>query len=449
MRTALVWAAFVTIGVCGLRAEDWPEYRGRGRLGVWNETGILEKFPEGGLKVLWRTPVKAGYAGPAVADGRVFVSDFNRTDGMRGVERALALDEKTGRILWTHEWPADYRGISWDVGTGVTPTVDGDRVYVAGRTGMLFAFDVKTGKVLWQKDYVKDYNVDRTQWGFDWGFASAPLVDGDRLICLVGGQPDARVVAFDKMTGKEIWRALPSDADYGLGTAQPIIFTAGGVRQLIMWYTTEVTSHDPVTGKIHWRQPYKVAGAMTVAVPIKSGPHLFLTTFYDGPLMLTLDDKKPRVQTLWKGKSDSEIQTDGLHAVLTTPVIDGDYIYGICSYGQLRALKLKTGERVWETQEATRERRRWVSGFIVKHADHYFISNDRGELIIANLTPEGYKEISRTTLLKPTSPPGNRRELINVSWVHPAYANKHLYTRNDEEIIAYSLDAKDYGKSSN
>src|SRR5262249_62090254 len=110
-------AVCVAVAGAGLRAEDWPEVAGKGRLGVWNETGILEKFPEGGLKVLWRTPIKAGYAGPAVADGRVFVSDFNRTDGMRGVERAIALDEKTGRILWTPEWPVGNRGISGDIGT--------------------------------------------------------------------------------------------------------------------------------------------------------------------------------------------------------------------------------------------------------------------------------------------------------------------------------------------
>src|SRR2546427_3114885 len=339
MRTALVLAALLTMCVCGLRAEDWPEYRGKGRLGVWNETGILEKFPEGGLKVLWRTPVKAGYAGPAVADGRVFVSDFNRTDGMRGVERALALDEKTGRILWTHEWPADYRGISWDVGTGVTPTVDGDRVYVAGRTGMLFAFDAKTGKVLWQKDYVKDYNVDRTQWGWDWGFASAPLVDGNRLICLVGGQPDAKVVAFDKVTGKEIWRALSSETE--LGVAQPIVITAGGARQLIIWYPGAVVSLDPVTGKRYWEQPYKVGASMTVPTPVQDGSLLFLTNFYNGPLMLTLDEKKPAATVLWKGNSDNEIQTDGLHSVISTPVLIGDYIYGLCSYGQFRCLRAK------------------------------------------------------------------------------------------------------------
>jgi outer membrane protein assembly factor BamB len=208
-----------------------------------------------------------------------------------------------------------------------------------------------------------------------------------------------------------------------------------------MWDPREVASLDPVTGQVYWQQPFKVEGSMTVATPVQSGSLLFLSTFYSGPLMLALDEHKAAATVLWKGKSDSEIQTDGLHAVLATPVIDGDYIYGICSYGQLRGLKTKTGERLWETQALTKERRRWVSGFIVRHGDRYFINNDRGELVIATLTPAGYEEISRTTLIKPTTPPENRRELVNVNWVHPAYANKHLYTRNDEEIIAMSLAA--------
>ena len=76
-----------------------------------------------------------------------------------------------------------------------------------------------------------------------------------------------------------------------------------------------------------------------------------------------------------------------------------------------------------------------------RHERRRTASNDRGELIIARLTPGGYEEISRTTLIKPTTPPENRRELVNVNWVHPAYANKHLYTRNDEEIICVSLAA--------
>ena len=319
--------------VTGVRADDWPEFRGKGRLGEWREAGLLESFPAEGLKVRWRMPIKAGFSGPAVAAGRVFATDWEPTRGMRGTERAMAFDEATGEVLWVQEWEADYAGVQWEVGPGATPTVDGDRVYFLGRAGTLSALRVETGELLWRKHYSDDYGVDRMQWGFDWGFASAPLVDGDRLICFVGGSPDARVVAFDKLTGEEIWRALPSEED--LGVAQPIIVEAGGARQLIVWNPEEVASLDPVTGAVYWRQPYVVGGAMTVAVPVQVGAQLFFTTFYDGPMMLTLNQDRPAATIAWKGSSSSEIRTDGLHAVLATPIIDGGYVYGICSYGQL------------------------------------------------------------------------------------------------------------------
>ena len=441
--TAALAGVAIVVGSAGIAAaEDWPEFRGAGRRGVWLESGIVETFPAEGLKALWRTPVKRGYAGPAVAEGRVFVTDYEPTQGMRGIERAMALDEATGEVLWVQEWDADYAGIQWEIGPGATPTVDDNRVYVLGRTGVLSALDTETGEILWRKSYSEDYGVDRMRWGFDWGFASAPLVDDERIICFVGGSPDARVVAFDKMTGEEIWRSLPSEAD--LGVAQPIIIEAGGARQLIVWDPEEVASLDPLTGDVYWRQPYVVGGAMTVAVPVQVGSQLFFSTFYDGPMMLTLNQDRPEATIAWKGSSNSEIRTEGLHAVLATPIIDGGYIYGICSYGQLRCLDASTGERIWETQEATVERRRWVSGFMVKNGNRIFLNNDRGELVIARLHPTGYEEVSRTALITPTSPPGNRRELRNVSWVHPAYANQHIYMRNDEEIVAFSLAAADY-----
>ncbi|MEE2776732.1 MAG: PQQ-binding-like beta-propeller repeat protein [Acidobacteriota bacterium] len=423
-------------------AEDWPEFRGAGRRGQWSETGLLENFPIEGLVARWRVPVKAGYSGPAVADGRVFLTDWEATRGMKGIERALALDEVTGEILWTESWDADYAGIQWETGPGATPTVDDDRVYVLGRAGKLSALRAENGEVLWRKDYGEDYGVDRLQWGFDWGFASAPLVDDERLITFVGGPRDARVVAFDKMTGEEIWRALPNDGD--LGVAQPMIIEAGGARQLIVWNPEEVASLDPVTGSVYWQQPYVVGGAMTVAMPVQVGDQLFFSTFYDGPMMLNLDSDRPGASIAWKGSSQSEIRTEGLHAVLATPIIDGGYIYGFCSYGQMRCLNAGDGERVWESQEATVERRRWVSGFMVRNGNRVFINNDRGDLIIARLSPDGYDEVSRTSLVKPTSRPGNRRELKDVNWVHPAYANKHVITRNDDEIVSLSLDPADY-----
>ena len=435
-RTAPAAMLLVLLGVAAPLANDWPEFRGEGRVGVWTETGILETFPEDGLDVRWRTPIHHGFSGPSVSDGRIFITDFERARGLDGTERILCLDEETGEIVWTQSWEASYLGVSWDEGPRATPTVDGEQVYAVGASGIMTALKVDTGEVLWRIDFVEDFGAEIPQWGF----ASAPIVDGERVITLVGGTPDAKVVAFDRTTGAEVWRAL-SSVEAGAGVAQPVIIEAGGVRQLVIWHPLAVSSLDPATGEVYWEQPFEVGYDMTVATPVRRGNDLFVTTFYDGPMMLGLDNDRPDAEMRWRGDSHSEILTDGLHAVIGTPIIEGDYIYGFGSYGQLRCLVAATGERVWETQEATGERARWTSAFLVRHEDRVFINNDRGDLIIAKLSPEGYEEISRTSLLKPTSRPGNRRELTYVNWSHPAYANKHIIARNDEEIISASLAA--------
>jgi outer membrane protein assembly factor BamB len=393
----------------------------------------MEAFPKGGLPVRWRTPIGAGFAGPAVAGGRVFVTDFTSKGGLRGTERALALDEKTGRILWTREWEADYKGISYAYGPRATPTVDGDRVYIVGASGTLLCLDARSGAVLWRRDYIREFGTEMPVWGI----AGAPLVDGDRLIAIVGGQPRAKVVAFDKLTGKEIWRALPADSEPGY--SQPVIIESNGVRQLIVWHASAVDSLDPTTGAHYWQQPFRVNLGVALATPVYAAPYLLVTCFYNGSLLLDVAGRSMRLA--WQGRSSSEIDTDGLHAVVNTPVIDGEHIYGICSYGQFRCLNLRTGARVWETFDVTREKARWASGFIVRHRDRYLINNDRGELILARLSPERYQEVSRTQLIKPTSNPGNRREVGAVNWSHPAYANLHVIARNDEEIVSLSLAA--------
>ena len=205
-----------------------------------------------------------------------------------------------------------------------------------------------------------------------------------------------------------------------------------------------VVSLDPASGEVYWQEPVKVDWDMNIAVPVHSGSRLLVSSFYNGSVMLSLDDDRPGAELLWKGKSDNEVSTDGLHAVYTTPVIVGDHVYGVGSFGQFRALNAATGERLWATQELIVERARWASAFIVAHDDHFFINNDRGELIIAKFSPEGYEEISRTPLIKPTSHSSNRRRLDAVNWVPAAYANQHVYIRNDEEVISASLAARDY-----
>ena len=417
-------------------AEDWPEWRGRGRTGVWIEAGILDTFPANGLKVNWRTPIRSGYSGPAVAAGRVFVTDFARQQRNRGTERILCLDERTGKILWTREWEADYIGLMDTYATGprATPTVDQERVYVLGSKGKLLCLEVRTGSLLWEKDYQKDYQTEVPVWGM----TAAPLVEGDLLICLVGGQSSAKVVAFNKHTGKEVWRALSSDSEPGY--SPPFALTSGGRRQIIVWHPQAVSSLEVTTGKELWEIPFKVDTALSVATPVLSGRHLLVSSFYNGSMLLKLDELKPNADMIWRGKSKSEIDTDGLHSLISTPVIVGESVYGVCSYGQFRCLDLRTGTRVWETLEVTKEKARWASGFLVKNGERFFINNDRGELIIAKLSPDRYHEIARTSLIKPTTRVGNRRELGVVNWTHPAYANRQIFTRNDQEIISASLE---------
>jgi len=256
----------------------------------------------------------------------------------------------------------------------------------------------------------------------------------------VTGGVDGSLIAFDKLTGKVQWKAVPVSGS-GPGYSMPFLMEKSGARQLVYWHPEGVTSVDPTTGEKFWEQGWKqTSTGLVIATPVLSKNWLLMSSFYKGSLMMDLDPDKPKAKMAWKGMSDSEINTDGLHSTTSTPVIDGDYIYGVCSYGQFRCLEVKTGKRVWETLAVTKEKARWASAFLVRHGDRYFINNDRGELIIAKLSPEGYKEIARTTLIKPTATAGiGRRELKAVNWTHPAYANHTLYTRNDEELIAVSL----------
>ena len=278
---------FSLLSVTGLMADDWPQWRGLDRMGLWRESGIVERFPEQGLTTTWRVPIRPGFAGPAVSQGRVFVLDYQETRGTRtmdGTERLLCLDEETGQILWTHEWPTTYRNLNVSFATGprATPTVDGDRVYVLGAGGRLVSLETETGRVAWQVDTVVQYDAT----GPVYGMSNAPLVDDDRLIVLVGGEPDALIVAFDKTTGAEVWRALPATSETGY--SQPVIIDAGGTRQLIVWHAVALTSLDPETGDVYWDQEWQVGGGMTIATPVWSGGYLLVSHFFqwlddDGP----------------------------------------------------------------------------------------------------------------------------------------------------------------------
>ena len=359
------------------------------------------------------------------------------TAGTRVIERVLCLNERTGTIVWTRTWIADYRGLDYPNGPRATPTVDGDRVYILGAKGSLRCLRTKDGTEVWSSDFVRDFGAAVP----GWGTSSAPLVVGSKLIAVTGGKGSAKVVAFDKYSGKEIWRALSSD-DSEPGYSQPVLIH-NGRPQVVIWHATALDSLDVETGAVLWSQPFRITMNTPIATPSWNAPHLLVSAFFDGSRMMELAPTG-QARLAWASQGSNEIKSDKLHTLMSQPVIDGDYVYGICSYGQLRCLRRATGERIWETQSVTVEKARNSSAWLVRHQDRVFILNDRGELIIAKLAPSGYSEIGRQKIIQPTSTPGARRELGAVVWSHPAFANRHIIVRNDQEIIRISLDAKDY-----
>jgi outer membrane protein assembly factor BamB len=435
------------------RADDWPQWLGPQRDGVWRETGILDKFPDGGPKVRWHTPIGTGYAGPAVAGNRVYVTDRVLASGaanpkspfnaslVAGSERVLCLDADSGKVLWKHEYDCPYK-VSYAAGPRTTPLIHAGKVYTLGTMGDLLCLDAETGKVVWSKNLPRDY---QTKVPF-WGYSSHPLLDGDKLICLVGG-PGSVVVAFHKDTGKELWRSLNADQ---IGYCPPVIFDIGGKRQLIVWDPETVNGLDPETGQVFWSEKFPVKAGMSIPTPRQAGDLLLVSCFYDGSLMLKLGTDRSIPEVVWKAKSHSELpnRTDGLHCVMATPFIHEGHIYGVCSFGELRCLKAETGERLWVTMKATTggKPERWANAFLVAQGDRYFLFNEKGDLIIARLTPKGYHEICRAHILEPTNTMvADQRGGASVVWSHPAFAHRACFARNDKEIVC--VDLAENGKS--
>jgi outer membrane protein assembly factor BamB len=429
-RAILLFGLMIGLAACGrqLRGDDWPQWRGPTRDDVWRETGIVDKFPTPKLPIRWRAEIGSGYSGPTVAQGRVYVTDL--VTEPTSMERVHCFDWKSGKELWTFPYDCEYKKIGFQAGPRAAVSIDDGRAYSLGTMGHLHCLDAATGKVLWKKVPGVDYKIRMPIWGI----TSAPLVDGELVIVQIGAE-GACLVALDKKTGAERWRALDDRPSY----SAPIIIQQAGRRVLLCWTGDNVVGLDPASGKVYWKYPTPPAKmVINVPTPVVSGDRLLLTCFYDGALMLKLRQDEPGVEKLWKRQGPSEKDTDGLQGIISTPVFDGDYVYGVDSYGELRCLEARTGKRVWEDLTAV-PKARWSTIHFVRNGDRMWMFNERGELLIGTLSPQGFHEISRAKLIEPTT--GELDQRGGVCWSHPAFAYKHVFARNDREIVCASLAA--------
>jgi outer membrane protein assembly factor BamB len=409
--------ALLTVALTASRipAEDWPQWRGPRGDGTWNAPKLPERWPAGGLKCVWRQPLGGGYAGIALAAGRVYVLDRERLpgdkakdqDGPDGHERVLCFAAADGQPLWSHRYPTRYGGLGgYDNGPRAMPTVHDGRVYTLGAVGHFFCFEAATGKILWQKDMVREHRARVPEWGF----AAAPVIDGDRVIVHTGAEPDGCLIAFDRVRGTEIWRSLSDPAGY----CTPILIDAPGGRQLVAWTPDNVRGLDPRTGRLLWTVPYKVTYGVSIATPIFREGIVFVTGYWEGAKALRLGPAATDAALLWENRRQ-------LCGLMAQPLYRDGCAYSIDKAAGLVCFELRTGKKLWDDGNRLTPAGRNPHASIVwlNDGDRVLALNAAGELVLARLNRDRYQEQSRTRILN-----GN-------VWAHPAFAGKHIYARSD------------------
>lgn len=401
-------------------ASDWPQFRGPNRDGHWDESGILESFPRQGLKILWRHPVGGGFSSPVVADGRVFVSDVLLTKP-NSRERVHCFEAKTGKVLWVFGYQEHYGEWTFvperGAGPTATPIVEQGRIYVIGANGFVHCLNVKTGRVIWEKNLWQEYEVE------EMGCRPSPLIDGSLLIVYTGAKPAATVLALDKQTGREVWKALDEHAS----NSSPIVITSGGRRQMIVWTDKSLASLDPANGHIYWHELMTTSNNDDAAMPVFWDNHLLVSG-----LMLELSGPPPAASFRWP---ENRTAAKRILSNTSTPLPQGEYIYTCRSPGELVCLEAATGKQVWSTTNITTLKNGGAIN-ITPQGGGYFLFTDEGNLIRAEMSPSGYREISRAHLIDPTWP-FNGYKFV---YAPPAFANRHVFARSEAEIVCASLE---------
>lgn len=419
-------------------ADDWSRWLGSKGDSEWNESGVRTSFDED-LPQKWAVECGYGYAGPVVAEGRVYLFDYEITEGsvennpgrpvqLKGRERLHAIDAATGEVLWTRGAEVEYY-VSYPGGPRATPCVDGDRIYTLGTEGDLTCRRTSDGEVVWHVNYQESFGVDTPIWGH----SSCPLVVGDLVATMVGGDGTA-IVAFDKNTGEEAWRALSSNEP---GYAAPGLIELGGKQCIVAFYPGGVAVLEAASGAEVWTKPIQPKYGMSIAVPRLHGSQMFVTSYGEAMLVDGVGSGEPKIE--WKENSSNE----AVYCSNATPYFADEAIYGCdIESSQLMAVDPQTGERLWENADVVvgpdaGRRTRHGTAFLVRHTPtgRYFLFNERGELIVAELSREGIEVQGRAKIIEPTNEAFGRP----VVWTHPAFANRCVYARNDEKLICVDL----------
>jgi len=359
--------------------------------------------------------INGGYSSIAVAKGRLFTMDR-----LGNEERVLCFDAETGKELWAYRAPADYRPIEgYAEGPRATPTVHDGRVYTVGATGLFACLEAVPAegraKVLWQRHLIEQLQGDLPRWGM----ACSPLIEGELVIVQPGGS-DGAVAAFERVSGKLVWRALTDASGY----SSPVAATAAGVRQIICFTGEGLAGLRPSDGAQLWHFPWPTDHKANIATPIVAGDYVFISSSYQaGCALLHLQPDGAGVKAEPVFVRRNKVMRNH-HA---SCVLHDGHLYGFDSSGfglqaVLKCLDFRTLEEKWHAG------RNITKGTLIYADGHLIVLTEDGTLALVEATPEGYRKKSTMKLFEGAQ-----------FWALPALAKGRLYVRSDKELVCLDL----------
>jgi outer membrane protein assembly factor BamB len=404
-RHTLLAALLPLLGCSLLRAADWPQFLGPVRNGVSIEA-VADRFPPGGPKVVWKKDIGQGFSGPVVAAGKLIL--FYRLSDKETVE---CLDAHTGAHVWISDYPTHYQDdFGFDEGPRATPTIADGKIFTFGAEGMLSCWEFSNGKRVWQIDTKEQFTAAK---GF-FGLACSPLVDGNSVILNIGGGKGAGIVAFDKSTGKVVWKATDDEASY----SSPVAASFNGKRYILVFNREGLVALDPASGKAYFNFPWRsrTRESVNAATPVIIGDQIFLSASYGtGAAMLRFHEAGP--ETVWSG---DEILSNHY----ATSVYHDGFLYGFDgrqeSGPNLRCVDAKTGKVRWSQDN-------FGAGTLMLAGNQLLVLTEKGELIVAAATADGFKPVAHAQIL-----PFNSR-------AYPAVADGLYYARSKDKLVCLDL----------
>lgn len=413
--------------------RDWPNFLGPQGNGKAEGQGIRIDWGDEGPPIQWSMTVGEGYAMPAVVGKRLF--HFDRVGNQA---RLTCLHAETGNMLWRKTYPTDYEDhYGFSNGPRSSPSVDGEHVYIFGVEGSLRCYRTDDGALVWQVDTARRYGVLKNFFGV----GTSPVLEGDLLIVMIGGSPEGSpnifsgqvqgngsgIVAFDKRTGKEMYRLSNELASYTTITMADI----GGRRWGFAFARGGLVAFNPRQGRVDFHFPWRGKRIESVngANPIVVGDTVFISEAY-GKGSALLEVSSSGYEVRWQ---DPPRRGQSLAAHWSTPIYHEGYLYGLSGMAgkpDLRCIEYQTGKVMW-----------FEPGFpnatVLFVNDHLIVQESEGPLSIVKATPKGFERGSRWLPKSPEAKPWLTKPAFNA----PILARGLLYAKGGKHLVCLNLTA--------